>query len=651
MTTPVFSGKLDALPATLELFRDYDAGPLAGGIAHGTRRHALSIGSGGSAIAAEYLMRCRDTLGLGPTTVQTPMQAVLDQHDLTDSDVWLFSAGGDNSDAAAAARAALDRKAKTLQLVTRNAGGTAARIVGRGGGTVHVVPVADPKDGYLATHSLLSSVMALLLASDAASRDPFGTVHFLDSVSARLADMRDLTTRASRIAALAHLRRTDTVVVVGDPLLRPMSVLLDTSIWEASLCHVQTTDFRNLAHGRHGWLHHRMDETTILALIGIDSRASWTAIDSVLPESLRRIPLDHGSCGRFDNALAIIDGLGILEAAGATLGIDPGKPGTGEFGRSIYDDRSLADLAETMTPHVRHKRAAIARSDAHDPADNPLHVIGSNRLAVLAQANIGGAVFDYDGTIVTTAGRWSVPDREIVDELVRLHRAGLMIGIATGRGGSAGEDLRKVFPPEMLPLILIGYYNGGHLRTADVDIDHDHPLADPAIAEIAEWLHRREDLFIQQKFKHREVQITVDMDRLRHPYRFPVDLEGCAPFSDGRVRVMGSGHSYDIVPAASSKLVVVEALRKKLSAGAEVLCFGDSGSRRGNDHTLLSHRFGISVGDVCGAANGCWSLFGAGPIGPKALLRILRAMLSSHTGRIRLDIASLGLDRGPETGT
>src|SRR3546814_827142 len=87
MITPVFSDKLDALPATLVLFREYDSGSLAGGIAQGACRHALSIGSGGSAIIADYLARCRDTLGLGPTTVQTPMQAVVDQHDLTQSDV------------------------------------------------------------------------------------------------------------------------------------------------------------------------------------------------------------------------------------------------------------------------------------------------------------------------------------------------------------------------------------------------------------------------------------------------------------------------------------------------------------------------------------------------------------------------------------
>jgi hypothetical protein len=388
-----------------------------------------------------------------------------------------------------------------------------------------------------------------------------------------------------------------------------------------------------------------MDETLIVALTGIDSRTTWTSMETLLPTSLHRLTLDFGSCGRLDNVLSLVDGLGLIEALGEVLGIDPGKPGIGDFGRSVYEDRSLADLANAMPGNVRHKRAAIARSDAHNPADDPLDTIGRNRLEALAQAEIGGAVFDYDGTIVTTAGRWSVPDQEIVDELVRLHRAGLSIGFATGRGGSAGEDLRKVLPDEMLPSIPIGYYNGGYLRTADVDIDHDQPPADPAITETADWLRQREDLFLRHEFKHRAVQVTVNMDRLCHPYRFPVDMESCPPFVAGRVRVSGSGHSYDIIPTTSSKLVVVEALRSQLPAWAEVLCFGDSGSRPGNDYALLSHRFGISVGDVCGAANGCWSLFGAGPVGPDALLKILRALIPSENGRIRFDVASLGLDR------
>src|SRR3546814_15345418 len=117
--------------------------------------------------------------------------------------------------------------------------------------------------------------------------------------------MRDPINRASRIAKLATLRRTDTVVVTGDPLLRPTSVLLDTSIWEASLCHVQTTDLRNLAHGRHGWLHHRLEETLILALVGTDTRVAWTAIESLFPTHLRLSTIYQSSCGRLFHPLPL----------------------------------------------------------------------------------------------------------------------------------------------------------------------------------------------------------------------------------------------------------------------------------------------------------------------------------------------------------
>ena len=645
MSTPIFSRKLDSLPATLELLSHYDPGGVASSIAQGVRRHALAIGSGGSAISAEYLARCRDTLGLGPTTIQTPMQLVVDQSDLTESEVWLFSAGGDNPDAVAASQAAFDRKARTLHLVTRTPGGSAMKLVQRLGGTVHVVPVADQKDGFLATHSLLATTVAILLACDMVSRDPHGSGHLLERLAASLADMRDAYVRASRIAEFATVRSSDTVLVAADPLLRSISILLDTSIWEASLCHVQSTDFRNLAHGRHGWLHHRASDTLVVALTGSDTRGVWSAIDDLLPPSPRRLEIDYGACGRLDNVLSVIDGLGIIEAIGAAVGIDPGKPGTGDFGRPIYEDRSLAKVAEALPSHVRHKRAAMAKADSCEAGSDPLHLIGVARLKALAGANIGGAVFDYDGTIVTTAGRWSLPDQEIVNELVRLHGLGMRIGFATGRGGSAGEDLRKVLPADMLPSVPIGYYNGGHLRSAEVNIEQDPALTDPAISEMAAWLKGRPDLFGDHQFKHRGMQITVDMDKLQHPYRFAVDLRDSLPFTNGRVRVIGSGHSYDIIPATSSKLVVVEAIKATLPAGSEVLCFGDSGSRPGNDHALLSHPFGISVGDVCGSADGCWSLFGAQPVGPKALLRILRALVASNSGRISLDVASLGLDR------
>ncbi|MES2451930.1 MAG: hypothetical protein V4610_15315 [Pseudomonadota bacterium] len=632
------------MPATLEMIASFDPAAIATSLTRGAGRHALAIGSGGSVVAAEYFVRCRDSLGLGSTSVATPMQAVVDHHPLDTTQVWLFSAGGDNPDVSAATRAVADRGCKDINLVTRNPDGAAAGIARRFNGAVHVVPVADVKDGYLATHSLLSMTTALLLASVMASREPVSLSAPLGRVAGRLTASRDSVERRRLVERWTGLRTSDTFVIVADPLLRPVASLLDTSLWEASLCPVQTTDFRNLAHGRHAWFHHRVEDTVLLALTGRTSRATWSAIDNVLPDGLRRTKTDYGSCGRLENLFGLIDGLAVIEAIGEVLGIDPGKPGIGEFGRVIYDDRSLERLADELPVRVRHKRAAIAKADAAHPEEPSLSSIGRERLRALKAADIGGAVFDYDGTIVTTNGRYEVPDQPIVAELIRLHRAGVKLGIATGRGGSAGEDLRRILPAEILSSIVIGYYNGGYLRTADVDITLDPPAQNPAIAATASWLDGRNDLFIEKDFKAGPVQIGIDMDHLHHPYRFVFDLASCPQIASGEVRISASGHSFDIIPSTSSKTAVVDAVRQAARPGTAVLCFGDSGSASGNDHALLSHPHGISVGEVCGAPDGCWSLFGGLITGPEALLRTLSALVRSESGEIRLDTTLLPLD-------
>ena len=644
MNTPIFTEKLDALTATLDLMASYDVGGIATALARGCDRHALAIGSGGSAIAAEYLLRCRDTLGLGPTTVATPMQGVLDHHRLDATDAWIFSAGGDNPDACAIAQALTDREAATINLITRNPHGAAAAIVTRSGGTVHALPVADAKDGYLATHSVFAMTTALLLASHFVSREPDTVNEALGRVASLLLASRDAGNRDLLVKRWTPIRATDTIIITADSSLRPVASLLDTSLWEASLCQVQTTDFRNFAHGRHAWLHHRPDSTIVLALTAMNSRIAWSAIETVLPKNVRRNVLDYNAGGRLDNLLGIVDGLSHIEAIGEVLGVDPGKPGLGDFGRAIYDDRSLEVTAMELRPRIRHKLAAIAKAD-RPMADEPgLVAIGHHHLETLAAATVGGAVFDYDGTIVTTEGRFSPPSQEILDELIRLHRAGVCLGIATGRGGAAGEDLRKVLPPDVLSSLLVGYYNGGHLRTADIDIKGDPPRQNPAIAATAAWLDERDDLFASKEFKSGPVQIGIDMENLLRPFRFPLDMAECPLVSSGEVRISGSGHSFDVVPSTSCKSAIVDAVRRKINPDAAVLCFGDSGSRFGNDYTLLAHPHGISVGEVCGAADGCWSLFGRALTGPDALLKILRALVKCPTGEIRLDTAALALD-------
>lgn len=650
--TQVLSEKLDGLHDTVRLLEAFDAGSIAGALSEGRGQHTLAVGSGGSAIAARFLSRCRDTLGLGPTTVETPMDVVLGGYDLSQSDVWLFSAGADNADVMAAAISARQRRCRKLHIVTRGPTGGGAEIVAAGGGSVHAVPVTTIRDGYLATHSMITTIGALLLASDAVAHDARGHDELVSALLARLIESRTAAVRSAMAERFASLGRRDTILLLADPQFKPVSTLIDTSIWEASLCSVQSVDLRNFAHGRHGWIHHRADETVIVTLTGMETRSVWAPIASVLPPTIRVINFDLGDGGRLSNALGIVDGLTMVEAMGKAVGIDPGKPGYGQFGPAIYDDRSLEAVASGMPARVRHKRAAMASSDERGSAPDPLLVHAESRLERLAAVTIGGLVFDYDGTLVATAERYSPPRMEIVEQLVRLDMAGIRLGIATGRGNSAGKDLRRVLPPDLHPRIVMGYYNGSHLAPLDVDIESDPPVGDPVIAATADWLRSRKDLFIASDYKVGGLQLTINAELLRRPYRFRRDMAECPLVQSGQVRVTGSGHSFDIIAARATKLRVLETIRQSIVPEKEILCFGDSGSANGNDHALLSHPFGISVGEVCGAPNGCWSLFGDQPSGPDALLNALRALIPFPAeGGIRLDVRSMALDTPYTNGT
>lgn len=636
----VFSEKLAGLPTTVALAMAVDQSALAASLRGSAGRPVLAVGSGGSAVAAEYLARCRETLRSGPTRPVTPMELVLGTEDLTESDVWLFSAGADNPDLRAAVHAARTRRARRIRLVTRRVDASEALGLTGPHASVHTIPVAVQKDGFLATHSLVGSVAALLLASDIVSDDPVGEVAaaLAKAVGTALEESRRLELRQ----LFSTLDRDDTLLLLFDPQLSCVATLLETSAWEAAICSVQRIDFRNFAHGRHTWIHHRPERTMVLALTGHETRDTWRSIDDLLPAGLRRSSMDFEDAGRFDNARAIVESLAVVEAMGLATGVDPGKPGFGEFGRSIYDDDALLRISRRLDGATRHKRTALLVRD-EPAADRTVdYDVKAARLERLAEAAVGGVVFDYDGTLVSTPDRFEPPQAALVAELARLHGLGVRLAVATGRGGSAGEALREILPSEAHPHILIGYYNGAYLQPLSVDIRSEPAPADPAIAETAGWLAARPDLFRRafEPARHR-MQITVDREDLIDWEVFFREIEACGSVRSGAVRVMRSAHSVDIVLAATTKLAVVGAIAAKVPDGSTVLRIGDSGSRGGNDSELLSHPHGISVGEVCGRRDGSWSVFGEELTGPQAVLRLMRALRPDRDGIVRVDIASL----------
>src|SRR5690606_38602193 len=126
----IFSAKLDDTLRTIDLVLAEGATSLSAAISNGLNKTVIAVGSGGSAISAEYLGLCRATLGAAPTLVQTPMKFALSDVSLADTDVFLFSAGGNNPDILAALQSAVARGAHTVHVVTNNAAGRLAQATG-----------------------------------------------------------------------------------------------------------------------------------------------------------------------------------------------------------------------------------------------------------------------------------------------------------------------------------------------------------------------------------------------------------------------------------------------------------------------------------------------------------------------------------------
>ena len=641
MTTR-FTEKLNTLNETLSLFDNFDLGPLADEIKQSCASSIVAVGSGGSLVAAQFFKRTLETLGSGLTSVQTPMEVVFSPTALSNTTVWLFSASADNSDIAAAVRSAIDRGSMRIVLCTRNGSGSVAQSVRSHGGVVVVFPVAVDKDGYLATHSLISTCVGLLLGSNQVAHA--NDLNLLFRLKDHVSDQIAARSEGHHQMSFAPLAKGAVLLLISDPALLPVATLLETSLWETSLCPVQLTDMRNFAHGRHTWPHHHDTHTLFLALTCSSSEPTWKSISDALPEDLPVRHESYASGGRYENLCGIIKGLFWIEAIGAMRGIDPGKPGIASYGRTIYGDDTLLSVAKALPAPVRQKLIAALYCDSPTQSASVIHRAYLEKFDTLTTCDIGAIVLDFDGTVVETDHRLEPPSRDVMDELVRLYELGVFIGFASGRGGSLGEQLRTTFPEQAHADILVGYFNGGHIVSAEIDIDQDRPIANPLIHQVADWLEKRPGLLKSRSFSPKEIQITIPHDIIKVPSRFLEDVQDCAPIAARLVRIVASGHSFDIIPATSSKLVIVEQMQHAIGPDKSVLSIGDCGDTDGNDYEFLARSFGVSVDRVCPEITGTWSLFGTLVTGPQALQKILAAMIPSSRGGIRLEASRLPLD-------
>lgn len=587
----------------------------------------LAIGSGGSFTTAHLAaaLHCRQ-FGL-PAIPLTPLEAAGTDFSLRDIDVLLLTAGGKNPDILGAFDNLIRREPRRLSVVCATTGSKLAGTVRRYA-TVELCEFDPPagRDGFLATNSLLASGVILARAYAAVGRQDLNLPAKLGALSGETLGQIDFSPLLCR----------PTLLVLHPPSLKTVAVEIESKFIEAALGNVQTADFRQFAHGRHHWLAKRSEESAVLAL----SIGSDPAVDTLelLPKSIPSVALNLPHDGPVACLAGIVHAFELVRQAGLARAIDPGDPGVPSFGRKLYNLNVFNRARPARAGSLAEPSLAIERK-TRTASSVPLELWGSAYVAFLdrlAKTDIAAIVADYDGTLCDEAKRFQPLPNDIAEELTRLIRLGLYVGVATGRGQSVRNQLQQALPQEYWNRVVVGYYNGSDIGLLS---ENDRPDGTKAVLEplkqVGELLQRLQPFLGVEIPELRRNQITLKSGA------FPVEqiwqrVQGLvAPHLFPGVSVLCSGHSVDVLAPGVSKLAVV----KRISDIARcqesgVLCIGDQGCWPGNDHALLSTSLSLSSNVVSADPERCWNLAPAGFRESQATLCYFNLLKRSH-GNVR----------------
>ncbi len=602
----------------------------------------LAVGSGGSFTTAAVAASLFRTASSNLAFAVTPQELSAQRSAIRQASVLIATASGSNPDAIGVLKTASVNDARVVvSLCTKINSKLSIEAAKHSNVFVEEFPIPSQGDGFLAVNSLWASSVLLTRAFQQASGLKL-------RISKKLATVAGVTKWNSLIAKVAKdsediWQRKTTIVLYG-PTSYAAAVDVESKLTEAALQNVALADYRHFAHGRHHWIAKHSGQTSVIAFVEDDERKLADRTLSEIPDDVPVFRIDLTS-----DALGMLKGLSyafsLTAAAGESVSIDPGRPGVPSFGRKIYRLNAYGNLAPKQVQPPTRETIAIERkarcSIQHLERRGTLKswlTAYQGFIENLQAAKFSAVVFDYDGTLCSSAERRSDLRPEVTDAITNLLESGMAIGIATGRGKSVRESFQNSLPKRFRDQILVGYYNGGQIAPLSNSAMPDGtPKVSPELSGV--WSELNSDKRLQQIacLEGRLRQITVETKNSQ-------DVEECweliqhatASLFPGQVKAVRSSHSFDVVPVDVSKVDVMDAINKEYNG--DVLAIGDMGLWPGNDSELLRNDFSLSVDEVSSDRNSCWNLASPGLSGVEATLEYLSRLKISKTGIARLKL-------------
>ncbi|MFM0527232.1 HAD-IIB family hydrolase [Paraburkholderia strydomiana] len=619
---------------------DIDALKLA--IASTAEASMIGVGSGGSFTVASLLCSLHEAYTGRVSRPSTPLEIICTPALASSSPVFLVSAEGKNPDIVEALERARRFSSRTVHVLTNRQDSPLIEHVQALPGVKPYVFELAKKDGYLATNSLLLDAVLVARAYGELNGRP-------QPMPSEITALRvgEQTVQEWLVAAqpfIAEAVRRGALTVVYSPLLRAIATDLESKLSEGALLHVQVADLRSYAHGRHLWLARRPQDCAILALVEPSLGKLWDGMRSKFPSGIPTLTMPLSGADPVHLIAGLVAQMHLVAAVGRELGADPGRPDVPTYGREIHyaNLQDVIPLPQSAGPAEEQSKYEVL--GAHWPSQRD-H--GTMRRAARAFADtiraqrFKAVVFDYDGTLCSSQSKDGPPPPNVVEHLVRLVRAGIVVGIASGRGGSIQTCLSDVLPPDVLPKIRLGLYNGGWISAADAA-----PIQQ---AETSEFLSHVTRIVVRLK----SLGVPILNHRTTHPYQVSVRFrEGLATDSMWFViadalrqagldlsTMVRSKHSVDILANGVSKsALVADIIQKDKVDPYEILTMGDQGAWPGNDAALLEHRYSLSVDMPSRRLDRAWKLAPAEKRDVDATLWYLEQMVLEDCGVFRLVI-------------
>ena len=611
MKSTYYAAELEKLGGTYEAALAADVRRVKSAIAGASESSIIGVGSGGSFTVASLLCNLHEAYTGRVSRPSTPLEIICNPTLASASPVFLISAEGKNPDIIEALLRARRHSARAVHIVTNRVESPLVECANRLSDiNTHVFELVE-KDGYLATNSLLLD--AVLIARAYGELDT-GNQHLPNSISAlRLTDLTIDQWLADAEAFVDETAKRGAVIVTFSPLLRPVAADLESKLSESALLHCQLADLRSFAHGRHLWLADRPGDCAILALIEPSLEVLWTGMLGLLPTGIPSLTMSFDGATPRNLLAGLVAEMHLVSKIADHVGKDPGRPHVPQFGRDLhYSDlrnlipppTELADFGEQSKYEVLgarwpwiERRGPIRRALDRFKAD-------------VEEQSFRSIVFDYDGTLCSSQRSDGAPPQPIVEQLKRLVDAGIVVGIASGRGGSIQEHLQKCLPERTWEKIQLGLYNCGHISTVSNA---------PRKGETSEFLSHVTRIVRQLK----TLGVPIDSIRATHPYQVSVRFhEGVSIEGNWFViadalrqagldlsRVVRSKHSVDILGTGVNKSHLVAHIVQRFKIDPyQVLTMGDQGAWPGNDCSLLEHRFSLSVDQPSRRLDRGWKL-------------------------------------------